>query len=427
VLELEEENAMAIVIVGMLDEREDALRMIQERIEERGHRTVLIDVSVGTGAIVPSLAADVGCEEIASLGATTGGEDTEVSLMAAGLTKKVTDLHRSGELEGIIAITGMTGGLISLAAMKALPFGIPKLLITSSMAMPAHAEQLAQYFALKDITVMHAVVDTVGMNGFVRTLATNGANAISGMVEAGHPSAPAGKCSIAITEFGFCDRGAHYVRQALEEEYEIVSFHSNGLGDQAAMDLVKQGYFTAFIDLVPGAYSEYLLGGNRASGADRLDIAAHQPIPYIFCPGGFDMISCGPFERKEKDDPLWKSRRLGERQLHVQDPLRVQARTSIEEMEQLGGAVAEKLNRYEDKGRVRVMIPRRGFSSLSVEGGPLFDPRADGAFVTALRSRLDPEIAVTEVDTDINSREFAQAVVAGLSEIGRRRGRREDG
>ena len=105
------------------------------------------------------------------------------SLMAEGLTKKVLELHQAGELKGMIAIAGMTGTFLSLTAMKALPFGVPKLLISSVAAMPAYANRLAEYFGLRDITVMHTVVDTVGLNPLVRTLAVNGANAICGMVE----------------------------------------------------------------------------------------------------------------------------------------------------------------------------------------------------------------------------------------------------
>ena len=134
------------------------------------------------------------------------------------------------------------------------------------------------------------------------------------------------------------------------------------------------------------------------------------------------MISCGPLERRDAGDSLWSFRRLAERQLNVQDTLRVHARTSVEEMEQLGAAVAEKLNRYKNKGRVKVVLPRKGLSSLSVEGGPLHDPVADGAFMAALRRGLDPQIDVTEVDTDINSRDFARVVVAALSEASRAAG-----
>jgi len=416
---------MSIVIVGMLDEREEALRIIKERIKRRGHKTVLIDVSIGTGAIVPALKADVGCDEVIKLAGETVEEikkmfakerEKATSIIAEGLTKKVWELYKAGELQGIIAIAGMTGTFLSLTAMKALPFGIPKLLISSVAAMPAYASKLADYFGVRDITVMHSVVDTVGLNPLVRTLALNGANAICGMVEWAEPLKKEKRPSIAITEFGFCDKGAHYVRELLEKDYDLVSFHATGLGDRAAVDLVSQGFFEAFIDLVPASFSEYLFGGNRASGPNRLDSAVHQPIPYILAPCGFDMISCGPIERRDKGDPLWVSRNLAERKLLIQDALRVQARTSPEEMKTIAKAVAEKLNKYPNKNLVKFVIPKKGFSSLSTEGGALYDPIADKAFLEELKKDLDPEIKILEVNAHINTPEFAQAVVDSLRE-----------
>ncbi len=412
---------MAVAIVGMLDEREEALGLIRRQIEQNGHKPLLIDISVGNGAIVPSLKADISCGELLALGERSGGEPgsrkTVTSVMMRGLTDKISQLHSAGEIQGIIAITGMTGALIALPAMKRMPFGIPKLLISAATSMPVHAEQFGNFFSVSDITVMHAVVDTVGMNDLVRTLALNGANAISGMVEGRKTPLRKEKPSIAITEFGFCDRAAHYIRDILEKDYEVVSFHAQGLGDKAAMDLIPQGLFKACVDLVPGAFSEYLLGGNRGiPGPDRLDLALNVPIPYILCPGGFDMISCGPLERKDRNDPLWSSRRLADRKLHVQDPPRVQARLSADEMELVANATAEKLNRYNPKARVKVIVPRKGFSSLSVDGGPLYDPASDEKFAVSLRKRLDPAIDVIEVDSEINSREFARAVVDALTQ-----------
>jgi uncharacterized protein (UPF0261 family) len=225
------------------------------------------------------------------------------------------------------------------------------------------------------------------------------------------------KPSLAITEFGFCDKGAHYIRELLQEDYEMVSFHATGLGDRAAMELIPQGLFKGFIDLVPGAFSEFLLGANRGTcGPGRLDIAAQIPIPYILCPGGFDLISCGPLERRDKDDSLWVSRKLADRKLYIQEHPRVQARMNADEMGFIATTAAERLNLYTHKKRVKVVIPLRGFSSLSVEGGPLCDPVSDKAFEIALKKILDPEIDVIEVDSEINSREFAGAVVRAFSD-----------
>lgn len=417
---------MAIAIIGMLDEREEALKIIKNQIEKRGHQAILIDISIGTGAISPSLIPEVSGDEIAKLGGTTIEEikkaptqerEKVTSRMAEGLARKILDLYKAGQLQGVIAIAGMTGTFMSLNAMKSLPFGLPKLLISSVTAMPAYTSRFSEFFGLRDITVMHSVVDTVGLNPLVRTLALNGANAICGMVEGFEPLKKEDKPSIAITEFGFCDKGAHYIRDLLANDYNLVSFHATGLGDRAAVDLVSQGFFDAFIDLVPASFSEYLLGGNRASGPDRLDAALNLSIPYLLSPCGFDMISCGPIERKDKGDPLWVSRRLAERKLLVQDAMRVQARTTREEMEMIAKAVSEKLNQYKNKKLVKFIIPRKGFSSLSVEGGALYDPEVDQVFTETLRKNLDPEIEIIEVDSDINQLEFARVVVENLKKV----------
>jgi len=416
---------MAIVIVGMLDEREEGVRILKGCIEGRGHKTILIDISIGTGAITCSLKADITCEELAQAGGTTIDKIKDmlakkrakaISTMAEGLGRKLVDFHQVGELQGIIAVGGMTGTFISLSAMKLLPFGVPKLLISSVTAMPAYAKRLAEYFGVRDITVMHSVVDTVGLNPLVRSLMVNGAGAICGMVEEYVPPQKEEKPSIAITEFGFCDKGAHYVREFLEKNYNIVSFHATGLGEKAAGELVGQGLFEAFIDLVPAGFSEYLLGGNRAAGPDRLDAGCNQNIPYILSPCGFDMISCGPIQRRDEGDSLWVSRKLAKRKLLIQDAIRVQARTSPEEMQTIARAVAEKLNKHENKKLVKFIIPTKGFSSISVEGGALYDPISDKIFIDEIRENLDPEIDIIELDTHINTPEFARAVVDALEQ-----------
>jgi uncharacterized protein (UPF0261 family) len=414
---------VTIAIVGMLDEREAGLTLIKDQIEKRGHKVLLIDISMGTGAIDSGLKADIACEEVALAGGApiesvremlARERDKATSTMAEGLGKKLLDLHEAGDLKGIIAVGGMTGTFITLTATKELPFGLPKLLISSVAAVPAYGKRLAEYFGVRDISVMHSVVDTVGLNPLVRTLMINGAGAICGMAESYVPTQKEEKPSIAVTEFGFCDKGAHYVRELLKESYNIVSFHANGLGEKAAGSLVSQGLFEAFIDLVPGGFSEYLLGGNRAAGPDRFDAGINQGKPYILTPCGFDMISCGPIQRRDEGDPLWVSRKLAERKLLIQDGIRVQARTTPEEMQAIARAVAEKLNKHENKKLVKFIIPTKGFSSISVEGGALYDPVSDQAFVDEFRRNVDPEIEILEVDTHINTPEFARVVIDAL-------------
>lgn len=417
---------MTIAIVGMLDEREAGLTIIKDFIEQKGHNVLLVDISIGTGAIDSALKADITCDDIARAGGTTieavremlaRERDQATAMVAGGLGKKLLEAHASGDLKGIIAVGGMTGTSITLSAMKQLPFGLPKLLISSVAAMPAYAKKLAEFFGVRDITVMHSVVDTVGLNPLVRSLMINGAAAICGMAETYRPPQKEAKASIAITEFGFCDQGAHYVRELLEDKYNMVSFHATGLGEKAACDLVGQGLFEAFIDLVPGGFSEHLLGGNRDAGPNRLDAGINQGKPYILSPCGFDMISCGPIQRRDEGDPLWASRKLTERKLLIQDALRVQARTSPDEMKMIAQAVTEKLNKHPKKELVKFIIPLKGFSSISVDGGAIHDPVSDRTFIDELRKNLDPEIEIMEVDAHINTRKFAQAVVDTLERI----------
>ncbi|RJR47347.1 MAG: hypothetical protein C4576_09800 [Desulfobacteraceae bacterium] len=417
---------MAIVIAGMLDERDEGLRLLKDTVENRGHEAILIDISIGTGAIVSELEARIPCEEVAqaagtSIAAVRGmlakEREKATTLMAQGLGRKFQDLLAGGEMEGVIAVGGMTGTFMTLSAMKGLPFGLPKLLISSVAAIPAYSKPLSQYFGVRDITVMHTVVDTVGLNPLVRTLMIHGAGAICGMVEAHRTLQKDTRPSIALTEFGFCEKGAHYIRKLLEERFSLVSFHATGLGEKAACDLVSQGLFEAFIDLVPGGFSEYLLGGNRAAGPERLDAGIKAGKPYILSPCGFDMISCGPIQRKDQGDPLWTSRRLAERKLLVQDALRVQARTTPAEMTLIAKETAERLNAHGDKRLAKFIIPAKGFSSLSVDGGALHDPESDSTFVSELRKNLDPGIEVIEVNSHINTPEFADAVVNALNNI----------
>src|SRR5690349_16043008 len=305
----------------MLDERDIGLRLIKDHIEKRGHKAVVIDFSIGTGGIDPSLEADITCDDLAIAGGTTKAQiratlsserDKVTAAMARGMTTKLGELRAKGELDGMIAVAGMTGTLISLPAMKSLPFGMPKVLVSSAAALPRYADYYAQYFSLNDITVLHSVVDTVGMNPMLRTLLLNGAGAVCGMVESREPAAERTatehKPAIAITEYGFAEQCAHYVREQLDHDYDLVSFHAQGLGDMAVEHLVGQGLFDGVIDLVPSAIGEYILGGNRPSGPDRLENAVRRGIPYVLAPCGFDILSSGPISRKDNNDPLWTSR-----------------------------------------------------------------------------------------------------------------------
>jgi len=262
----------------------------------------------------------------------------------------------------------------------------------------------------------------VGLNELVKSVLTRAAGTISGMVETGAGSVLAllkqsEKPLIAVTEFGYAEKCCeHYVKPYLEEKgYEVIMIHAQGVGDRALEKLLDQGIFDGVVDIVPAGVSEELLGGNRAAGPDRLEGAGRRGIPQVVTPCGFEMISCGPLERRDKGDPLWVSRNLANRKYYVHDLLRVQARTSADELRLVAKTVANKLNKA--KGPVKFLIPLRGWSALSIEDWALHDPETDKVLTEELRKHLKPEIEIKEFDVHINTPEFARAVVEAFDEM----------
>jgi uncharacterized protein (UPF0261 family) len=188
----------------------------------------------------------------------------------------------------------------------------------------------------------------------------------------------------------------------------VIPFHAQGVGDRIMDEMIGDGLFRGALDLVPAGLSEAILGGNRSAGADRLDKEMASGIPVILTPSGFDLFSCGPYERR-LTDPLWKKKKLERRKLYIQDQLRVQSRTSKQEMAVIGRVFSQKLNGA--AGKVVVFAPLRGFSSLSVEGAPLYDPESDLALIKSLRKHLKNGIELVEMDCAYSDDVFAQAIV----------------
>jgi uncharacterized protein (UPF0261 family) len=404
-----------IVLVSTLDTKGSEAAFLRKLIQERGHRVILLDTNTGGE---PSVPPDISAEEVAK----AGGEDIQVirkmkdtekayGIMIRGAVKKVKGLLEKGELNGIISFGGASNTAVATAIMKSLPFGIAKVMLSSTAAMPAYA---GGYFGTKDIAILHSVVDVAGMNPLVRDVLQRAAGMICGMVEMGEGPAILSrekkKDLIALTEFKFSEECSSHVRRLLEEKgFQVIPFHAQGISDRAMEELIEEGLFQGVVDIVPAGVGEELLGGNRAAGPRRLEGAGKMGIPQLITPCGFDMLSCGPLERREREDPLWVSRGLKNRKLFIPDAFRVQARTTPEELREVAKHVAKKLNKA--KGPVMALIPLRGWSSLDKEGMPLYDPEADRAFVHELKIQLDPGISIIDFDLHLNTREFAEEVV----------------
>jgi len=413
----------SILIISSLDTKGYEVEFLKNLIEKKGHRTVILDMSTRGGSPIP---ADISSQEIAEASGAnideikTSAKDRDkiTSIMIKGAIKKALELYQADRLSGVMGVGGVSNTAMSTDVMKALPFGVPKLVVSSGAAMPSYA---GAFFGSSDIMIMSSVVDMAGLHELSKSVLTRAAGAMCGMVETGAEAvADSLKQTemplIAITEFHYSDMCCKLVCQYLEEKgYKVIPCHAQGVGDRAMDSLLDQGIFDGVVDIVPSGLSEELFGGNRAAGPDRLESAGRRGIPQIITPCGFEMISCGPLKRKDSDDPLWISRRLASRKYYHHDTYRVQARTNADELRLVARTMAERLNRA--KGPVKVLIPEKGWSTLSVEGQPLHDPEADRAFVQEMEKHLHPDIEVTKLDTHLNSLEFAAAVADSFDEM----------
>lgn len=408
-----------IVLLASLDTKPREAEYLRERIEEKGFEVVLVDVGYGG---TPGADADISAGEVAEAAATSidavrENVDTGQAskLMMNGAVILLNGLIREGQCHGVISFGGASNTTLATGVMQTVPLGIPKVMISSTAAMPAYS---ARYFGSKDITMINAMVDFAGLNHLSRTFLDAGAAAVCGMAAAsdGPVTPEVSDRQVAVTGFRFSEVCTQAVIRRLEElGYGVIPFHAQGIGENAFEDTVAQGLFIGVVDVVPAGLSEQLLGGNRAALPERLEAAGRLGIPQVVSTSGFDMISCGPISRRDSGDRLWESRKLAERKYSVPDRFRVEVRTTAEEVAEIATLVATKLNLA--TGPTKVMIPLRGWSSLSHEGAELHDPESDSAFVPALRRDLRDDVRVEELDLELNTDEFGIALANALHEM----------
>lgn len=409
--------ARQILIMGSFDTKAEELSYLASRVAARGADVLTLDTSMGRPspvkvdypASVVSLAAGVEIEEV------RGSKDTNwaTDVMTRGASKLAVELFRQGRFQGVVAIGGASNTGLSTKVMGALPFGVAKVMVSSMAAVPAYA---GSYFGTHDITMINSVVDVAGLNPLLKSILKRAAAAVCAMAEEGEDSAligGTGRPIVAVTEFKFSEECSRRAAEVLTEAgCEVICFHANGLGDRAMEELVSGGFIDAVLDLVPAGFAEEMLGGNRAAGPLRLTAAAKAGIPQVLTPCGFDMLSCGPLERQERGDHLWTSRSLGNRKLFVPDALRVQARTTGEELREVAGKLAERLKTAH--GPLVFLLPLQGWSSLNEVGGPLEDRLADGDFTEALSALMGGDERLLKVPMALNNPEFGELAAKTL-------------
>ncbi|MEE8418950.1 MAG: Tm-1-like ATP-binding domain-containing protein, partial [Dehalococcoidales bacterium] len=294
--------------------------------------------------------------------------------------------------------------------MKSLPFGLPKLAVSSTASMSGFASRA---IGTADITLMHSVIEIAGLNDLMKNVLSRAAGAICGMAEAADKtplslSGQGEKRLIAMTQIGLCEDCAVNIRLQLEKRgYQVIGFSAAGIGDRAMEEIINdRNIFKAVIDLVTGGVGEELLGFGRAAGQDRLEAAGRQGIPQIIAPCVVNLGS--PARRNYKPE-------YEQRKKYQYDAVRTFIRLSGEELTKVADLMAEKLNRA--LGPVKVLIPLGGWSSVDRRGTDFYDGDLDRVFTKQLKKQLKPEIAVREVDADLESPEFAEAVVQAFDEV----------
>lgn len=401
-----------IVIVCNLDTRGEDIVFVKRLIESRGHEAILLDFSMEEP---PPFPGDIRTEEVAARGGLPievvrekyrSDRDAATNNQIKGAAAIVDDLMRQGRVHGVFGVGGGTATLVATSIMKRLPFGMPKVMASPMAAHPAYIDK---YVGTRDITMHHTVLDIVKMNPLLKAQITNAVGAICGMVEMTQGTDfTFDKPLVAVSSFGFGEMAVQSALGMLEDAgFTPVVCHAQGKGDRAMEEMIADGAFQGVLDICIGGVIEHLFKGNRDPGPDRLMAAVRRGIPMVLAPCGLDILSYGG-----REDMLARTR---DRVQYVQDALRVQVRTTADELRQAADVIAERLNRA--KGPFTFLVPLKGWSSLDREGRPIHDPAADAAFVERLEARLDRKDAIRKVDVHLYTPEFARIAVDAFARL----------
>ena len=386
-----------VVLLGTLDTKGHEYAYLRDRLREQGVEVLLVDVGVNEPQIEP----DVARGEVAR--AEYGDRGAAVEAMARGAEEVVRRLHEEGRLDGILALGGSGGTAIATQAMRALPVGVPKLMV-STMA----SGDTRPYVGAVDVTMTYSVVDIAGINAVSARILSNAAAAIAGMATAEPPDVESGKPLVAASMFGVTTPCVTAARERLEElGYEVLVFHATGTGGQSMEALMRGGFISAVLDVTTTELADDLVGGVLSAGPDRLEAAGELGLPQVVSLGALDMVNFGPRDSVPE--------RFRDRLFYEHNPTVTLMRTTPDECAELGRRIAHKLNAA--TGPLTLFVPLRGVSMIAVEGQPFHDPEADAALVGALREELDPGVDVRELETDVNDPAFAAAMAERLHEL----------
>ena len=400
-----------IAILGTLDTKGQAVAYMKNLLEAEGHSAVIIDVGpLGP----PGMPPDISNEEIARRSGwelseliQTGERDRIMEEMGKGAMKLLLHLCQEGKIGGVLALGGNQGAAIASMAMRALPFGFPKYLVSTVVS-----GNIRPYVGNKDIGVVFSVGDFLGgPNPVTRSILANAVSAVVGMMERGaRMKIEPGERTIAVTALGNTEPAVRQaVKQLHEKSFQVIPFHASGAGGSAMEELIEQGIIHGVLDLTPHELTEEVVGAGAYIPVKpgRLRAAGAKGIPQVVSTGGMEYLCFGPKESIPS--------RLRKRKVYMHNPFNANVGVSRKEMAQVGKTMAERLN--EARGMTAVLIPLRGWSIYGAKGGPLYDEVGYKMFLEALKNHLGAHIGLEEVDAHINDGFFVDRCVKQLVEF----------
>lgn len=395
-----------IALIGALDTKATEFQFVKEQIERHGHRVLMIN----TGVIgEPPFTPDIPSSEVAAAGGVSLEElrkrhdrGEAMKVMARGAAVVAAKLHQEGRIDGILGMGGSAGTAVGTSAMRALPVGFPKVMVST-----VASGDTRNYVGAKDITMIPSVVDVSGINRISRQIFTRAAGAICGMVEAEVPPAE-DRPLLAASMFGNSTQAVDHGRAILEKNgYEVLVFHCTGTGGATMESLVADGYIDGVFDITTTEWADEVCGGVMSAGPNRGDAAARRGIPQVIAPGCVDMVNFWA--------PSTVPEKYRNRKLYEWNPNVTLMRTTPEENAEIGRRLAEKANA--STGPVAFLLPLKGVSLLDSPGEPFWDPEADQACYRAIKENVKPGIQVGEIDCNLNDREFAEKAAEMLIEM----------
>jgi uncharacterized protein (UPF0261 family) len=399
---------MAVLIVGTLDTKGVEIAFVRDRLTAAGVPVLIADAGV-LGE--PHFPPDISREQLfAAAGVQAddlkraGDRGKAVEAAARGAAKIAEQLHQTGKLSGVLGLGGSAGTTIATAAMRAVPVGVPKLMV-STLA----SGDVRPYVGTRDVMMMSSVVDVAGLNRISRLVLANAADAMAGM-QSSRFQVPGSKSEdkpvITATMFGVTTPCVSAARTQLESSgFEVLTFHATGIGGRTMEGLIRDGLVSGVLDITTTELADQLAGGVMAAGPDRLTAAAIMGVPQIISVGAVDMVNFGP---PDTVPDKYKHRRF-----YQHNPTVTLMRTTPEENDKIGKEIAEKA--CAAKGPTCVMLPLRGVSSIDAEGKPFWWPEADQALFQSIRNWVYG-VELVELDLHINDPAFAAAAANKLQQ-----------